>query len=305
LKTLWKSSMNQGSSFLDLITKTEFIFPSIFFFSLGAIVGSFLNVVIYRVPRQESIIFPNSFCPECKTPIKPYDNIPILSWIILKGKCRHCGNKISLRYPFVEFLTAIVFLLTSSYVGINAFLLLALPFVSAVIALIFIDAEHMILPNVITYPLFVFALVFRVVFALLFGKEFFSDLNYFPATALESFPIWTVTLLSALFGALVGSGFLLVIAKLWEYLRKVEAMGMGDIKMMLGVGAFLGWRLAFLTIFLGAFTGSLAGIAISLLRGERNLQTQIPFGIFLGAGAIISLLLGDKIITAYLQLFSP
>jgi len=297
--------MNQELSFLDLITKTELIFPGIFFFSLGAIVGSFLNVVIYRVPRQESIVLPNSFCPECKTPIKPYDNIPILSWIILKGKCRYCGNKISLRYPFVEFLTAIVFLLTSFYVGINAFLLLALSFVSAVIALVFIDAEHMILPNVITYPLFFLTLVFRLIFALLFGKEFFSDLNYFPATVLEGFPIWIVTLLSALFGALVGSGFLLVIAKFWEYLRKIEAMGMGDIKMMLGVGAFLGWRLAFLTIFLGAFTGSLAGIAISLLRGERNLQTQIPFGIFLGAGAIISLLLGDQIITAYLQLFSP
>ncbi|GIU82138.1 MAG: prepilin peptidase [Acidobacteria bacterium] len=294
--------MNQE---LPSFVNAESVFLGISFFSLGAIIGSFLNVVIYRVPRRESIVFPNSFCPECKTPIKPYDNIPILSWIILKGKCRHCKGKISLRYPFVEFLTATIFFLTFKHIGLNAFLPFALAFVSAMIALIFIDAEHMILPDVITYPLFVLALVSRLAFALFFGKEFFSDLNYFPATAIEGFPSWIVTLISAIFGALVGSGFLLITAKLWEYLRKVEAMGMGDVKMMLGVGAFLGWRLTFLTIFFGAFTGSLAGVAISLIRGERNLQTQIPFGVFLGAGAIVSLLLGEQIINAYLQAFSP
>jgi leader peptidase (prepilin peptidase)/N-methyltransferase len=290
-----------SQAFLNFVGES---FLSVLFFVLGAIIGSFLNVVIYRVPRKESIVFPNSFCPECRTPIKPYDNVPILSWVILRGKCRYCQKKISLRYPFVEFLTAIIFLITFWHFGLNAFLPLALIFVASMIALIFIDAEHMILPDVITYPLFFFAIFSRLIFALIFGKEFFNDLNYFSATMLESFPFWILTIISALLGALIGGGFLFFTGKLWEYLRGIEAMGMGDVKMMLGVGAFLGVWLTFLTIFFAAFTGSLAGIAISFIRGEKSLQTQIPFGIFLGTGAIVSLILGDQIVNSYLQIFS-
>src|SRR5687767_10235933 len=145
----------------------------IFIFATGAAIGSFLNVVIHRVPREESIVMPNSACPNCKSSIKSYDNIPIVSWVILGGKCRNCKEPIAWRYPAVELLTALVFLLTASQFGLTAILPVALIFVSTMIALIFIDAEHMILPNVITYPLFVFALLVRVAFPLIFKQSFF------------------------------------------------------------------------------------------------------------------------------------
>ncbi len=144
-------------------------FPAyIFVFLFGGIVGSFLNVVIHRVPNEQSIVFPNSACPRCKTPIKAYDNIPILSWMILRGRCRSCRASISARYPAVELLTALLFVLVYWQVGISPFLPVCLLFAAVIMALVFIDAEHMILPNVITYPLLVFALLVRIVFPLIF-----------------------------------------------------------------------------------------------------------------------------------------
>jgi Type II secretory pathway, prepilin signal peptidase PulO and related peptidases len=277
----------------------------VFFFLLGSIIGSFLNVVIHRVPREESIVFPNSTCPKCKNAIKPYDNIPIFSWLILGGKCRSCKAGISPRYPAVELLTGLLFLLVFWQIGFNAFLPVALLFSAAMVSLIFIDAEHMILPNVINYPMMILAVVMRLSFAFAFGDAYFSDLNYFPATYFADYPVWVVTLINALLGALVGGGSLWLVGEIWKRLRGVEAMGLGDVKMMFGVGALLGWRLTFLTIFLAAFTGAAAGLLVIAKQKDRDLQTQIPFGIFLGIGAIVALLFGEKIIAWYVQSFMP
>ncbi len=271
----------------------------------GALIGSFLNVVIHRIPNKESIVFPNSACPECKKPIKFYDNIPIFSWLILGGNCRNCKGKISLRYPVVEFLTALVFILVYRQIGLTAFLPVCLIFVASIIALMFIDAEHMILPNVITYPLLVFALIVRLIFPLFSGVEFFSDLKSFPLNQLEDTPIWLVSLVGAVLGALVGGGSLWLVGEIWKHLRGVEAMGFGDVKMMFAVGALLGWRLGILTIFLGAFSGAILGILIIAKQKNKDLQTRIPFGTFLGTGAILSLLFGEQMIKWYFDTFFP
>jgi leader peptidase (prepilin peptidase)/N-methyltransferase len=266
---------------------------------LGAIIGSFLNVVIHRVPRQQSIVFPNSACPSCRTALRPYDNIPILSFIILRGRCRFCRKPISIRYPIVEALVAMLFIGVVLHDGTSFALPFDLAFVGALTALIFIDAEHMILPNVITYPGIVFALLTRVALPYLAGAQQLDDLPGLLLRFPPTLPMWSVSLIGAAIGALVGGGSLWLMGFLWQKLRGVEAMGLGDVKMMFMVGAFLGWRLAILTIFVGVFSGSLAGIAIMLKRGGRNMQMMLPFGVFLGVGAIASLFLGHRIVEWY------
>jgi leader peptidase (prepilin peptidase)/N-methyltransferase len=292
------------NSFYAITGLPDFI-GYIFIFALGAIIGSFLNVVIHRVPLEESIVFPNSSCPKCKKPIKFYDNLPILSWLLLGGKCRNCKNSISARYPAVELLTGLMFLLTTWQVGFTPFLPVALVFVSAIISLIFIDAEHMILPNVINFPLLFFALLVRLIFPFFGGADYFSDINFFPLNALLGYPLWIVSLCGAILGGLVGGGSLWLVGEIWKRLRGVDAMGLGDVKMLFAVGALLGWRLTLLTIFLGALTGAIAGIIVIAKQKNRDLQTQIPFGIFLGIGSIIALLFGEKLIAWYLEKFIP
>ncbi len=277
----------------------------IFIFFFGTAVGSFLNVVIHRVPNEQSIVFPNSACPNCKNPIKPYDNIPLVSWLILGGKCRNCKNAISPRYPAVELLTALLFLLVFWRIGFNSFLPVCLVFTASVIALIFIDAENMILPNVITYPLLVFALLVRLIFPIFLNASYFSDLSIFPLTQMTGYPLWLVSLVGAILGGLVGGGSLWLVGEIWKRLRGVDAMGLGDVKMMFAVGALLGWRLTLLTIFIGAFTGAVVGIFIIARQKEKDFQAQIPFGIFLGTGAIIALLFGEQMIRWYLSTFIP
>ena len=295
--------MNILLTSFESLTGLPEIIGYIFIFAFGAIVGSFLNVVIHRVPNEESVVFPNSACPKCKQPIKPYDNLPILSWLILGGKCRNCKEKISPRYPAVEFLTATIFVLVFWQIGFNLFLPACLIFAAAMIALIFIDAEHMILPNVITYPLLLFALLMRLIFPLFISAEYFTDLKSAPLTYFQSYPIWLVSLIGAVFGGLLGGGSLWLVGEIWKRLRGVDAMGLGDVKMMFAVGAFLGWKLTFLSIFLGAFTGAIAGIFVIYTQKEKDFQAQIPFGIFLGLGSIIALLFGDQMISWYLGTF--
>ncbi len=278
----------------------------IFFFIFGSIVGSFLNVVIHRVPLEESIIFPNSACPKCDEKIKPYDNIPILSWLFLRGKCRKCKNPISIRYPAVEALTGLLFVLTFWQIGFTAFLPVAIIFVTTIVSLIFIDAEHMILPNVITYPLFVFAILVRLIYPLVFGNAiYFTDLSHYPISLLYEQPLWLVSIAGTLLGGLIGGGSLWLVGELWKRFRGVDAMGLGDVKMMFGVGALLGWRLTLLSIFIGAFTGAIAGIALIAKSKDKDMQAQIPFGIFLGIGSIIALLFGDLLIAWYIENFLP
>ncbi|HBB95405.1 MAG TPA: prepilin peptidase [Blastocatellia bacterium] len=268
---------------------------------VGAIIGSFLNVVIHRLPREQSIVFPNSTCPKCRKAIKAYDNIPILSYLILRGRCRHCGVHISSRYPAVEALTAILFAAVTWHDGVSFALAFDLAFAASMVALVFIDAEHMILPNAITYPGIIFAIIARILLPYLAGPAHFDDLPQL-LNAFPTLPVGLVSIIGAVIGALAGGGSLWLMGFLWEKLRGVEAMGFGDVKMMLMVGAFLGWRLTILTILLGALTGSIAGIVVMYRRG-RNMQMMLPFGIFLGIGSIVSLLFGARIIAWYASQF--
>jgi leader peptidase (prepilin peptidase)/N-methyltransferase len=209
---------------------------------------------------------------------------------------------ISARYPAVEALTAIVFAAVTWHDGLSFALGFDLVFVASMIALIFIDAEHMILPNVITYPGFLFALITRIIVPYLTGPAHFDDLPQLLGV-MPSLPVWSVSLIGAAIGALAGGGSLWLMGFMWEKLRGVEAMGFGDVKMMLMVGAFLGWRLTILTILLGALTGSIAGILVMYRRGSRDMQMMLPFGIFLGIGSVVSLLFGSRIITWYASMF--
>ncbi len=265
----------------------------------GAIIGSFLNVVIHRVPNEESIVFPNSRCPSCGAVIAFYDNIPVLSYVLLGAKCRKCKEHISFRYPAVELLTAALFVGVAWHDKLSAALPFDLVFAAALLALVFIDAEHMILPNVITYPGIAFAVVARVAIPLLTGAPHFDDIPSLSHGALEGMPLWVISLTGALIGALIGGGSLWLMGWTWEKLRGIEAMGLGDVKMMFMVGAYLGWRLTILTIFVGVLSGSVIGILLMAKQGQKNMQMLLPFGVFLGLGAIAALLFGAPLVEWY------
>lgn len=266
---------------------------------LGAIIGSFLNVVIHRVPLEESIVFPNSRCPSCGAVIAFYDNIPVLSYLLLGGRCRGCKQHISRRYPAVELATALLFIGVIWHTGVTVALPFDLAFVSALVALIFIDAEHMILPNAITYPGIVFAIVARLAIPYLMGAPHFDDLPWLLEGLFQGWPLWAASLGGAALGALIGGGSLWLMGWTWEKLRGIEAMGLGDVKMMFMVGAYLGWRLTILTIFIGVFSGSAIGIVVMLAQGRKDLKIYLPFGIFLGIGAIAALLVGQQVVEWY------
>ena len=268
----------------------------------GAVIGSFLNVVIHRVPLEESIVFPNSRCASCGGAIAFYDNIPVLSWVVLGAKCRRCKESISIRYPAVELLTAVLFIAVARHDGLSAALPFDLVFTSALVALVFIDREHMILPNAITYPGIVFALVTRIVLPYLTGTPHFDDMSWLPH-ALVGLPVGVISLAGALIGALVGGGSLWLMGWTWEKLRGMEAMGLGDVKMMFMVGAYLGWRLTILTIFVGVLSGSLFGILGMVVKRRFDPKELLPFGVFLGLGAIAALLFGAPLVDWYFGQF--
>jgi leader peptidase (prepilin peptidase)/N-methyltransferase len=289
----------------ESVTGLSEIAGYILVFVFGALVGSFLNVVIHRIPNELSIVFPNSKCPKCDAAIKPYDNIPVLSWLILRGKCRACKEPISVRYPAVELLHALLWVLMFWSIGFTPFLPVGLIFMSVIVALMFIDAEHMILPNVITYPFFLFVVAVRIAYPLIFGEHNFTDMAYWPAAEMGQYPGWIVSLVSGLLGALAGGGSLWLVGELWKRLRGVDAMGLGDVKMMLGVGALLGWRLSFLAIFFGAFAGAVIGSIFVARQKDKDMQTQIPFGIFLGIGSVLAFVFGERLIAWYIEKFIP
>jgi leader peptidase (prepilin peptidase)/N-methyltransferase len=180
-----------------------------------------------------------------------------------------------------------------------------LAFATMIVALVFIDAEHMILPNAITYPGLLLALLARLIVPLIAGASHFDDLAQPTIGAFADWPVWAASLAGACLGALAGGGSLWLLGWMWEKLRGVEAMGLGDVKMMLMVGAYLGWRLTVLTIFLAVLSGSLTGIILMLRRGARDMQMLLPFGVFLGLGAIIALLYGKEIVAWYVTRFLP
>src|SRR5436190_13802658 len=266
---------------------------------LGALIGSFLNVVIHRLPREESVVFPNSRCPSCGAVIAFYDNVPVLSYVALRGRCRSCKEHISARYPAVELLTAFIFVAVAWHDGLTLILPFDLLFASAILALIFIDSEQMLLPNAITYPGIALALVTRLVIPYLTGRPYFDDLESLHTGVFAGIPLWAVSIIGSGIGALVGGGSLWLMGWTWEKLRGIEAMGLGDVKMMFMVGAYLGWRLTIVTIFVGVLSGSVIGILLMLKQRQRNMQMLLPFGVFLGLGAVAALLFGAPLVEWY------
>ena len=273
-------------------------------FIFGLVFGSFLNVVIYRLPLGESIVFPGSHCPACGMEIEWYDNIPVISYaILLRGRCRNCRARISPIYPAVELLVAclylLLFLIHRDQISLGSWLPLAVDivYVSLIVPLIFIDLRHKLLPNAITYPGLLVLLVMRAV-----DPDAWM-LSHTPKPfGLEGAPNWAVSLFGSVLGAAVGGGTLWLVREAYYRLRHVEGMGLGDVKMMLMVGAFLGWQLTLLTIFLGSLLGSLVGVLLILIRGG-SMKMQIPFGVFLGPAAIVALFVGQHLIVWYVGMY--
>lgn len=294
------------ASLLSVLIDLTLVPPTFFYIVFGvtgAIIGSFLNVVIHRLPRDESVVFPNSRCPSCSAVIAFYDNVPIVSYVLLGGRCRKCGVRISPRYPAVELLTGLLFAAVFWRDGLTPILAFDLIFVSAVVALIFIDAEHMILPNVITYPGIVFALIARLTLPYLSGLNALDDLPSLAHGMFADWPIWATSVAGGVLGALIGGGSLWLMGWTWERLRGIEAMGLGDVKMMFMVGGYLGWRLTILTLFLGVLSGSVIGIMLMARQSKRTMQMLLPFGVFLGVGTIAAILFGTQIADWYLGQF--
>lgn len=241
------------------------------FFLFGLVVGSFLNVCIYRIPRSISIIKPLSFCPTCGNPIKPWHNIPILSFLFLKGKCAYCKTKISLRYPVVEVINGILYLFSYITFGLNLSLFFIFFFVSSLIVISFIDIDFQIIPDVISIPLIFSGIVLSLVNEEVLNLA--SDIK------------------DSLLGVLIGGGVLLLVS-----IVSKGGMGGGDIKLNAAVGAYLGWKSALLTLFLGSLIGAVVGLIVLKKTGSR----KIPFGPFLSIGAMISLFFGNYILNWYL-----
>ena len=243
---------------------------------LGACIGSFLNVVIYRLPLGKSIVSPPSSCPRCGYQLKWYDNIPVFGWLMLAGKCRQCRMPVSIQYPLVELITALLFVLVVWLTPPGPLLVSRLLLVCILIALFGIDLEHQILPNSITLPGIV-------------------------AGVLLSFiapPGWR----DALLGVLLGGGVLYGIAAAYYLWRREEGLGMGDVKMLAMIGAFLGWKAVLVTLVLSSFSGAIIGVA--LIAAQRGgMKLALPFGTFLSIGAVVAMFVGEPLIAWYAGFF--
>jgi leader peptidase (prepilin peptidase)/N-methyltransferase len=263
---------------------------------LGLIIGSFLNVCIYRIPRGESVVLPSSHCPACGSAIRPFDNVPVLSYIWLRGKCRSCKTAISFQYPAVELLNGAAYYFCALRWETEPAAFLNSAFLSFLIILVFVDYQHQILPDVLTIP----GALAGFLLSTFQSRDLFSDqiALYLAATLRPSNPEQVLNWIGSALGVLAGGGILFVVSLVYRIVRKQQGLGMGDIKMMAMVGAFLGWRMALLTIFAGSFVGSLVGVFLILFRG-RNLQTKLAFGTFLGIGAALSLFFGPSFLRWY------
>jgi leader peptidase (prepilin peptidase)/N-methyltransferase len=268
---------------------------------LGLVIGSFLNVCIARLPREMSVSVPRSHCPQCKKPIRWADNIPILSYLVLSGRCRHCHKKISCRYPLVEALNGIVSVLLYQKFGLTIEWFIFLAFAGALIVLALIDVDHRILPDEITKN----GIWIGIVVSVYMGRPSPFIARIWQLAGMENpNPRW-VAFTASLLGIVVGAGLLWVVGEAYLRLRGVEGMGFGDVKMMAMVGAFLGAPLALLTIMLGSLLGSVVGLAFIRLSGKTRAY-ELPFGTFLGMSAIIAVLYGEDLIRLYVdQLLRP
>lgn len=255
------------------------IFTGSLFFILGALLGSFANVVIYRMPNEKSVVSPGSHCYSCQKPVAWYDNIPIVSWFLLRGKCRSCKAKFSIRYAFVEFLMGSLFCGLFYWHGWNWLLLEHSIFIFSLVTVSFIDFDHMILPDEFTLSGIVIGLI---------GAALIPTREFMPA----------------LLGVVIGGGFLWAIAALYMALRKIEGMGGGDIKLLAWIGAVLGWQSIPFVVLSGSILGTLVGLYY-MAKSKEGLQTAIPFGPYLAMGAILYIFGGQSLGAAYIRFFIP
>jgi len=246
------------------------IFMEIIITLLGAVVGSFLNVCIRRIPAGESLVFPASHCPKCNHSIRFYDNIPIISFLLLRGRCRNCRESISLQYPLVELLTAIMALLLFWKFGLTLKFLFSFLFACILIIITFIDLEHQIIPDVLTLP-------------------------GIPVFFLAAVLAMGVSPLEAVLGVLIGGGILYAIAFGYELITKREGMGGGDIKLLAMLGAFFGWKSLFFILLVSSFLGAIVGISVILIKG-KDMRYAVPFGPFLSLAALAYIFWGDEFI---------
>ena len=243
---------------------------------LGACIGSFLNVCIYRLPRHESLMWPGSRCTRCARPLSWYENIPVVSWLVLRGRCRTCHEPVSWMYPAVEIVTALTFLSGYLLYGLTPIAVVRVLFACALIVLFVTDLQHKILPNIITVP----GIVVGFAFSLLLP------------------PGWR----DSLIGIVVGGGTLFAIAEAYYRVRGQDGLGMGDVKLLGMIGAFLGWKLVLLTLVFASFAGSLAGGAL-IASGRGNMKYALPFGTFLAVGALVAAIWGNPIVDWYLGFY--
>lgn len=266
-------------------------------FVFGMCIGSFMNVCIYRLPESQSIVHPRSRCPKCGSSIKSYDNIPVFSYIVLKGKCRNCRTPISLRYPMIEILTGFSALCVFHKFGLNLEALIYFVLIASLIVVTFIDIDHRIIPNIISVPGipvgFVAAFADRInmaVFSLPDWMNGFFSYLHLPLMARHS-----------ILGILAGGGGLAAVSLTYYLITKKEGMGMGDIKLLAMIGAFIGWEGVLFTIFFASALGSVVGIAIALYTRE-NLKLAVPFGPFLSLGAITYIFFGTWLFQLYFRM---
>ena len=242
--------------------------------TFGAVVGSFLNVVIYRLPRGESLSFPPSHCPHCDAGIRPWDNVPVLSYLVLRGRCRNCSQPISMRYPLVE--AAMAGLAAGAWLQFGPSIAFGVYFVflAGLLAITFIDIDHKIIPDSLS----------------LGGTVLGLAASFFTAVGWKS----------SLAGALLGGGLLLAVALGYYALTRREGMGLGDAKLLAAIGAFLGWQAVLFTVFVSSVVGSVVGVSVAAMQ-RSNLRFEVPYGPFLALGGVLYLFWGPPLIAWYLS----
>jgi leader peptidase (prepilin peptidase)/N-methyltransferase len=270
----------------------------IFVFLFGLVIGSFLNVCIVRIPERKSIVSPSSACPKCGAPVRPYDNIPVISYLLLQGKCRSCKAKISPMYPMVEVLTAILFYACYRTFGPTPEALKWAVFSALMLVLVFTDLRERILPDVVNYTGFGLGLILSFFTLPTDGTALFVANHFFAFPP----PAPVLSFMDTLIGGALGSGLLWLVSEAYFRLRGREGMGLGDVKMMLMAGAFLGAKRTLLTIFAGSILGSLLGIAFILAR-RKGSDYELPFGSFLGMAALLVVFFGTPVVNWYLSTF--
>jgi leader peptidase (prepilin peptidase) / N-methyltransferase len=272
-------------------------FIGIFVFLFGLIIGSFLNVCIVRIPSGKSIVLPASACPKCGLAIRPYDNIPVVSYLLLGGKCRGCKTKISWMYPLVELLTGLLFLGCFYMFGISVETAKWAAFSAIMVVLVFTDLRERILPDVVNFTGLAIGLIFSLFTKPTDGTALWIANHLFDYPP----PAPVISLVDAILGAAVGGGLLWLVSEAYFKLRGREGMGLGDVKMMLMAGAFLGAKRTLLTILAGSLLGSVLGLAVILAR-RKDAEYELPFGTFLGAGALLVVFFGTPVVNWYQSL---